>query len=85
MEKRSGEKTSKKKRVCIVCQRTFEVFPTPLSGGRRRSRRASSCVTCSHDCSRTYTRIYNRHQKKQARLKHQRLLKGKTKKKHGRK
>ncbi len=47
---------------CVICKREFEVRDMGKGrrgSGVRKSKRSSTSMTCSKDCSKTYTRIYN--------------------------
>jgi len=45
----------KGRRFCIICEKEIFRSNNPNSKKRRRGRQ---CLTCSHECSKGYIRIY---------------------------
>jgi len=50
---------------CKICQREFEAYNRPNSGGgmNSKARRRSDAVTCGHKCSQTNTININKQKK----------------------
>ena len=55
------------KKICVVCMKSFDAYAKDTSHGHSISRRPSNSYTCSNACSKIYTRISDRVQKRLAR------------------